>query len=105
MVKIPPISGQQTLHYYSSNPCRAKKFTRISPKNQIIPAHTPKIHKTPIYTLLFLLKNRYFLLFFGKKAKKREKIVKNVKKRKFLKTDFAKSTQKHPKTYRNDLLY
>jgi len=40
-----------------------------------------------------LPKNHYFLLFFGKKVKKREKIEKKVKKGKFLKIDFAKSTQ------------
>jgi len=40
-----------------------------------------------------LFKKGYFLLFFGKKGKKSEKIGKKVKKGKFLKIDFAKSGQ------------
>jgi len=46
--------------------------------------------------LLFLVKKGYFLLFFGKKGKKAEKIGKKVKKGKFLKTVFAKSPQIWP---------
>ena len=52
----------------SSQP--TKKFTRISQKNQKIPAPTPKIHKTPIHTSSLMLKNRQIVVTFLKKALK-----------------------------------
>jgi len=64
---------------------------------------TQKPTKPPFTPCYFWSKRVKSWLFFGKKGKKREKIGKKVKKGKFLKTDFPKSTQKHQKNCQNDL--
>jgi len=84
--------------FKAQNPCRKQKIHR---KKQKILAINLKTHKIPIYTLLFLVKKGQIMVIFWKK---REKTEKKVKKGKFLKIDFAESTQKHQKNCQNDLL-
>ncbi len=80
------------------NTLKIKKFQpKFAEKNKKSLLLTQKPTKPPFTPCYFWSKRVKSWSFFGKKGKKREKIGKKVKKGKFLKIDFPKSTQKHPK--------